>query len=86
MADVDDFLVDEDAGDCGWPRPQAAAPMPILLTMRQAGQVMGLSERTIWGLVNDGELPAVRFGRAVRIAYDDLKALAERRKVRGGEK
>ena len=38
-----------------------------LLTYKQAGDLLGVTERTVWTLVDHGELPAVRFGRSVRI-------------------
>ncbi|RMH23666.1 MAG: DNA-binding protein [Planctomycetota bacterium] len=54
-----------------------------LLTYRQAAKVLGVTERTVWTLVHDGALPAVRFGRSVRIDPADLRAFIERGK-RGG--
>ncbi len=44
-----------------------------LLTYRQAGELLGVTERTIWSLVDQGELPAVKFGRNVRIDPSDLR-------------
>jgi excisionase family DNA binding protein len=41
---------------------------------RQAGKLLGVTERTIWTLVDRGEMPAVRFGRSVRIDPADLRA------------
>jgi excisionase family DNA binding protein len=54
-----------------------------LLTYRQAAKVLGVTERTVWSLVNAGTLPAVRFGRCVRIDPADLRAFIERAKRRG---
>jgi excisionase family DNA binding protein len=54
-----------------------------LLTYRQAAEVLGVSERTIWTLVDQKSLPAVRFGRSVRIDPADLRRFIERAK--GGE-
>jgi len=57
-----------------------------LLTYKQAGELLGVTERTVWTLVADGELPAVRFGRSVRIDPADLRAYIDRCKTtsRGG--
>jgi excisionase family DNA binding protein len=58
-----------------------------LLTYRQAAEVLGVSERSIWTLVDQGTLPAVRFGRSVRIDPADLRAFIDRAKageIRGG--
>lgn len=62
----------------------ATMPTPIvekLLTYKQAGELLGVTERTVWTLVADGELPAVRFGRSVRIDPADLRAYIDRCKT-----
>lgn len=51
-----------------------------LLTYRQAGDILGVSDRTIWSLVNEGHLKAVRFGRNVRITPADLRGFIEQAK------
>jgi excisionase family DNA binding protein len=52
-----------------------------LLTYRQAAEVLGVSERSIWTLVDKGNLAAVRFGRSVRIDPADLRAFIDRAKA-----
>ena len=53
-----------------------------LLTYKEAGKLLGVTDRTIWTLVNDGQLPAVRFGRSnVRIDPADLRAFIASSKV-----
>lgn len=52
-----------------------------LLTYRAAAKVLGVTERTIWTLVDRHDLPAVRFGRSVRIDPADLRSFIERSKV-----
>lgn len=59
-------------------------PTPIverLLNYREAGKLLGVTERTIWTLVDQGELPAVRFGRSVRIDPADLRNYINRSKT-----
>lgn len=59
-----------------------------LLTYREAAGVLGVSERKVWTLVDEGRLPAVRFGRNVRIDPADLRAFIERAKsgvIGGGQ-
>jgi excisionase family DNA binding protein len=41
-----------------------------LMTVREAADVLRISERTLWSLTNAGELPSVRVGRSVR--YDPI--------------
>jgi excisionase family DNA binding protein len=46
---------------------------PLLLTVREAAQLLAISERTLWTLTHTGRLRAVRVGRAVRYARTDLE-------------
>ena len=55
-----------------------------LLTYRDAAKLLGVTDRTVWQLVKDGHLPAVRFGRSVRIDPADLRAFVERAKQSRG--
>ena len=43
-----------------------------LLSYRRAARRLGCSERTLWGLVKNGKIPAVKFGGLVRIDPTDL--------------
>jgi excisionase family DNA binding protein len=45
----------------------------LTLTYREAGDALGVCERIVWQLVKDGELKAIRLGRAVRIPVTELK-------------
>ncbi len=51
-----------------------------LLTYDQAGKLLGVTGRTVWTLVDRGDLPAVRFGHSVRIDPADLRAFIDRSK------
>ncbi len=55
-----------------------------LLTYREAGKLLGVTERTVWTLVDQGELRNVRFGRSVRIDPADLRSFID--KAKGGER
>lgn len=52
-----------------------------LLTYRQAGEILGVTDRTVWEYVDSGKLRNVRFGRSVRIDPADLRDFIERSKV-----
>ena len=54
-----------------------------LLTYREAAKILGVTERTVWTLVDGGLLPAVRFGRSVRIDPADLRGFIENAKRTG---
>lgn len=55
----------------------------LLVTTREAAQMLGVSGRTIWKLTAPrGPIPQVRVGCSVRYAVEDLKAAAEQMKVK----
>jgi len=61
-----------------------ASTQPIvkpLLTYREAGKLLGVTERTIFKLVKDGDIPKVKFGRSVRIDPDDLRGFIDKAKL-----
>jgi len=60
---------------------QTAAP---LLTYQQVAKLLATSDRTVWQLVKDQKLPAIRFGRSVRIDPTDLQVFIEQAKGQGG--
>jgi excisionase family DNA binding protein len=45
-----------------------------LLSTVQAAEIANVSRPTVWRLVRDGALPAIRVGHQVRIRRDDLDA------------
>lgn len=45
----------------------------LLVTAREAAAALSISERSLWGLTNQGLLRCVRIGRSVRYAVDDLR-------------
>ena len=50
-----------------------AVSTPILVTLRQAAAMLAISERTLYTLIKDGQIPTVRLERAVRIRVADLE-------------
>ena len=54
---------------CRNKRPQVAEE---LLTVRQVAENWQLSERTVRRMTEDGRLPVVRIGRAVRIPAGNI--------------
>lgn len=45
----------------------------LAVKYREAGKALDVCERTIWGLVRDGKLRAIRVGRSVRIPVSELE-------------
>lgn len=56
---------------------EAASGVERLLTYRETARLLGVTERTVWSLVDRGELTAVRFGRSVRVDPRDLRAFID---------
>ena len=52
----------------------------LLLTPRQAAELLCISERTLWDLKEAGEIPVILIGRAVRYARSDLESWIDRRR------
>ncbi len=49
--------------------------LELLISSRQAAKLLKISERTLWRMQNDKEIPApIRIGRAVRWDVQALKA------------
>ena len=55
----------------------------LLLTPRQAAERLGISERTLWQLKADGEIPFLRIGRLIRYSLVDLEKWVEDRSQGG---
>jgi excisionase family DNA binding protein len=50
------------------------------LTVPQVAQELGISERSVWRLIEDEELPAHDFGSSTRVKRSDLDAYIARSK------
>ena len=53
----------------------AETPLRLLLNSREAARSLAISERSLWTLTQEGQIPVIRIGkRTVRYAVDDLLA------------
>ncbi|MCK9899107.1 transcriptional regulator [Parafrankia colletiae] len=50
----------------------------LLLTPAEAAELLGVGRTTIYELMNSGDIPSVRIGRARRIPSADLVAFVDR--------
>lgn len=53
----------------------------LLLKPDEAAAALGISPRSLWGLMNSGEIPSVKIGRSVRYPVADLVRWIEDRKT-----
>lgn len=68
--------------------PRAYVPFsqyPDMLNSKQTAEALGVCEKTVRGLVRDGELFAVRVGRVWRVPKSALIAFSEGRPADGGD-
>jgi excisionase family DNA binding protein len=59
---------------------------PILVTLRRAAELLGVSTRTVQNLIAAKELPSRKIGRRRLIPYSALQALARRDAHTGRER
>ena len=56
---------------------------PMLLTLRQTAELLGLSERTVWTLQKREGLRSVKIGKSLRFDPADIRAWIDARKQSG---
>lgn len=54
------------------------------VTVQEAADELCVSKMTIYRLINDGEIPAFRFGRNIRIPVKPFNAYVTRQRIRPG--
>lgn len=54
--------------------------MTPLKTVEQAADLLNVNKHTVYRLINTEQLPAIRIGKAIRIADDDLTAYLNRQR------
>ena len=59
--------------------PQEGAPKRLLLRIPEVAETLGIGRIKIYEMIATGELPTVRFGRAVRISVTTLQKWVEAR-------
>jgi excisionase family DNA binding protein len=57
----------------------AEAPTPLLVSIRDAGNLLGVSRTVVYELMDAGTLPSCHIGARHLIRYADLQILAEGR-------
>ncbi len=64
----------------------AMGPNTLLMTSPEAAEALSISQRTLWGLTQRGDIPCVRIGRAVRYDPADLRTWIDAQKDRSLKK
>jgi excisionase family DNA binding protein len=63
------------SGEAGQHEPAALA-----VSERTAARMLEISERKLWQMRHDGEIPFVRLGCSIRYVVDDLRTWLERQR------
>jgi excisionase family DNA binding protein len=62
---------------------QTVSSQPVILTVAQVAQILGLSRAKVYQLIYHEGLPHVRFGTALRVRYHALLQWLEQREQVG---
>jgi excisionase family DNA binding protein len=65
--EVREFVIDDINRD------RRAAPAKLLLTLKEASEVLAISRSKLYDLLNSGYLPSVHIGRSRRLRMSDLE-------------
>ncbi|MDP8970222.1 MAG: helix-turn-helix domain-containing protein [Actinomycetota bacterium] len=50
----------------------------------EAARHLGLTTRTLYRLIDEGQLPAYKFGRVIRLKQSDVEAFVEQSRIEPG--
>jgi excisionase family DNA binding protein len=64
----------------------ASAPSENIewLSTKQASDRLGVTLRTLYRLIDDGQLPAYKIGRVIRLKADELEAFIDGARIKPG--
>lgn len=55
------------------------------LTSKEAARSLGITTRTLYRLIDSGELPAYRFGRVIRLQEAEVREFVSNARIKPGE-
>ncbi|MGH8933562.1 MAG: helix-turn-helix domain-containing protein [Egibacteraceae bacterium] len=50
----------------------------------EAARHLGLTPRTLYRLIDEGQIPAYKFGRVIRLKLDDIQSFIESARIQPG--
>jgi len=56
----------------------------VWLSTAEASTRLGITPRTLYRFIDEGQLPAYRFGRVIRLQQSDVDAFIERSRIQPG--
>lgn len=61
------------------------APEPVWLGTQEAARQLGITTRTLYRLIDEGEILAYKLGRVLRLKLGDVEAFLESARVQPGD-
>lgn len=58
---------------------------PIWLSTKEAARKLGITSRTLYRLIDSGQVPAYKFGRVIRLQDAEVDAFIVRSRITPGE-
>jgi excisionase family DNA binding protein len=55
------------------------------LGTKEAARYLGITQRTLYKLINAGQLPAYKIGRVIRVRRDEVDAFLDTARIKPGE-
>lgn len=55
------------------------------LSTKEAASRLGLTTRTVYRLIDDGQIPAYKFGRVIRLQADEVDAFINAARIQPGD-
>ena len=52
---------------------------------KEASEHLGITLRTLYRLIDEGQIPAFKFGRVIRLQTDDVESFIEKARIAPGE-
>jgi excisionase family DNA binding protein len=66
------------------PEGQPGAPDAVWLSSQDAAKRLGVTARTLYRFIDQGDLPAYRLGRVIRLKLADVDAFIESSRIEPG--
>ncbi|HLI14771.1 MAG TPA: helix-turn-helix domain-containing protein [Acidimicrobiales bacterium] len=57
---------------------------PHWLSTKEASEFLGVNLRTLYRFIDEGELPAYKFGRVIRLKEEDLERFVDAARIEPG--
>ena len=55
------------------------------LSTREAARQLGITTRTLYRLIDSGQVPAYKFGRVIRLQEDEVDAFIDQARIAPGD-